>query len=331
MSDNSGIWIFAQQKENKIANVTYELLNAGRTLADGRSSKLTAVVFGSGIEDQAAELFKYGADEVKYVDNVDFSNFVDDAYANVLGHLIENGKPEVVLGSATFYGKSLFSRLAAKLKTGLAADCNGLALRDDGTVIATKPAFGGNVWLSVVFPEKRPQLVTMRPKVTAEAAKDDSKSGSVEKPDVPADLFVSKINVTGSSGGGGGRVSLNEADVIVSGGRGLRAAENFKLIDELADATGAAVGASRAVVDADWIEYSHQVGQTGKTVNPKLYIACGISGAIQHLVGMQASGTIVAINRDKDAPIFKVSTYGIVGDVFEILPALTEKFKKELS
>ena len=331
MAEYDGIWIFAQQKDNKVSNVTHELLNAGRKLADGMSSKLTAVVFGSGIEDQAAELFKYGADAVMYVDHADFSNFIDDTYTAVLGHLIENGKPEVVIGSATFYGKSLFARLGARLKCGLAADCNGLALRDDGSVIATKPAFGGNVLLSVVFPEKRPQLVTLRPKVVAEAAKDDAKSGNVDKPEIPADLFASKIKITGSSSGSGGRVSLTEADVIVSGGRGLKAAENFKMIEELADATGGAVGASRAVVDADWIEYSHQVGQTGKTVNPKLYIACGISGAIQHLIGMQTSGTIVAINRDKDAPIFKVSTYGIIGDVFDVVPALTEKFKKELS
>lgn len=331
MSDYSGIWIFAQTKNNEISNVTYELLNAGRKLADGRSSKLTALVFGSGIEDQAAELFKYGADEVKYVDNGDFANFIDDAYTNALAHLIGDGKPEVVIGSATFYGKALFARLAAKLQTGLAADCNGLALKDDGTVVATKPAFGGNVWLSVVFPEKRPQIVTLRPKVIAEAEKDDSRSGSVEKPAVPAELFESKMKVTGSSGGEGGEVSLTEADVIVSGGRGLKGPEHFDMIKELANALGGAMGASRAVVDAGWVEYKHQVGQTGKTVNPKLYIACGISGAIQHLVGMQSSGTIVAINRDKDAPIFKVSTYGIVGDAFEIVPALTKKFKEELS
>ena len=331
MSDYSGIWIFAQQKNNRVANVTYELLNAGRKLADGRSSKLTAVVFGSGIGDQAAGLFAYGADEVKYVDNDEFGSFRDDAWSNVLGYLVENGRPEVLIGSATFYGKALFPRLAARLRTGLAADCNGLALRDDGSVVATKPAYGGNVWLSVVFPEKRPQLVTLRPKVIAEAARDDTKSGTVERPLIPPDLFDSKMKVAGSSSGGEGQVSLTEADVIVSGGRGLKASENFKMIQELADSLKGAVGASRAVVDADWIEYSHQVGQTGKTVNPKLYIACGISGAIQHLVGMQASGTIVAINRDKDAPIFKVASYGVVGDVFEIVPALIARFKAELS
>jgi electron transfer flavoprotein alpha subunit len=331
MSEYNGIWVFAQQKSGNIAGVTYECLNAGRKLADGRSTELAAVVFGSGIEDQAAKLFKYGADRVLYVDNADFSNFIDDSYVKVLAHLIAESKPEAVVGSATFYGKSLFPRLAARLQVGLAADCNGLAIRDDGGVVATKPAFGGNVWLSVVFSEKRPQLVTLRPKVVAEATKDDSKSGSVEKPEIPPELFDSKIKITGSSGGGKGAVSLTEADIIVSGGRGLKAPENFAMLQELADAVGGALGASRAVVDAGWIEYSHQVGQTGKTVNPKLYIACGISGAIQHLVGMQSSGTIVAINRDKDAPIFKVSSYGIVGDVFDIVPALIEKFKKELS
>jgi len=330
MSEYSGIWVFAQQKNGSIANVTYEALGAGRKLADGRSSKLTAVVFGSSIEDQAGELFKYGADEVMYIDHDTFGAFVDDSYTNVLAHLIEHGKPEVVLGSATFYGKALFARLAGKLGVGLAADCNGLAIKDDGSVVATKPAYGGNVWLTTVFPEKRPQLVTLRPKVMAEAAKDDSKSGAVQKPDVSADLFNSSIKVTGSSGGDGCSVSLTEADTIVSGGRGMKAAENFKMIEELAEVLGGAWGSSRAVVDAGWVPYATQVGQTGKTVNPKLYIACGISGAIQHLVGMQASGTIVAINRDKDAPIFKVANYGIVGDVFEVLPAVTAKFKAEL-
>jgi electron transfer flavoprotein alpha subunit len=330
MSDYKGIWIFAQQKNSKISNVTLELLAAGRQLADGRSTKLTAIVFGAGMESKAAELFKHGADSVIYVDHADFVNFIDDSYAAVLAHLIQTENPETVLGSATFYGKALFARLAARLKCGLAADCNGLALRDDGSLIATKPAFGGSVWLSVVFPSKRPQLVTVRPKVVAEAPRDDSKSGSVEKPSVPAELFSSRMKITGSAGGVAGSISLTEADVIVAGGRGLKAPENFQLLKELADVVNGAVGASRAVVDAGWIEYSHQVGQTGKTVNPKLYIACGISGAIQHLVGMQASGTIVAVNRDKDAPIFKVSTIGIVGDLFEIVPAMIERFKSEL-
>jgi len=172
MSD--GIWIFAQQKNNKIASVTYELLNAARKLAESKSSQVTAVVFGSGIEDQAADLYKYGADKVLYVDHADFANFIDDAYAAVLAHMIEDGKPDIVIGSATFYGKTLFSRLAARLQTGLAADCNGLAIRDDGSLVATKPAFGGNVWLAVVYSEKRPQLVTLRPKVMAEAERDES-------------------------------------------------------------------------------------------------------------------------------------------------------------
>ena len=327
---SQGIWIFAQQKAGTLANVTYELLAAARKLSEAKSAEITAVLFGSGMDDQAAELFKYGADKVLYCDHADLLQFQDDAYANILADLIKKHDPEIVLGTATFYGKSLFPRLAAMLDTGLAADCNGLAVKDDGSLVATKPAYGGNVWLTVVFSENRPQLATLRPKVMPEAEKDDSKSGSVEKIEAPADLLTGKVKVKENVGGGEGSINLTEADIIVAGGRGLKAPEHFGLIKELADTLKAAVGASRAVVDAGWIEYSHQVGQTGKTVNPKLYIACGISGAIQHIVGMQSSGTIVAVNRDKDAPIFKIANYGIIGDVFEVLPALTAKFKAEL-
>lgn len=328
---SQGIWIFAQQKAGSLSNVTYELLAVARKLSEAKSSEVTAVLFGSGMDDAAADLFKYGADKVIYYDNPELLQFQDDSYSALLADLVKKGDPEVLLGSATFYGKALFPRVAAQLDTGLAADCNGLATRDDGALVATKPAFGGNVWLTVVFSDARPQIATLRPKVMPEAAKDDSRSGTPDKPEVPADLLQSKIKVKENVGGGEGSINLTEADIIVSGGRGLKAPENFKLMDELAGTLGAAVGASRAVVDAGWIEYSHQVGQTGKTVNPKLYIACGISGAIQHLVGMQSSGTIVAINRDKDAPIFKVANFGIVGDLFEIVPALTKKFKAELS
>jgi electron transfer flavoprotein alpha subunit len=327
---SQGIWIFAQQKVGRLANVTYELLAAAKKLSEAKQSEITAVLFGSGMDNEASDLFKYGADKVIYCDHPELVQFHDDAYANLLTDLIKKGQPEIVLGSATFYGKSLFPRLAANLEVGLAADCNGLAAKEDGSLVASKPTFGGNVWMTVVFSENRPQLATLRPKVMPEAQKDDSRSGTPERPEIPADLIASKVKVKENIGGGEGSVSLTEADIIVSGGRGLKSAENFNIIQELANTLHGAMGASRAVVDAGWIEYSHQVGQTGKTVNPKLYIACGISGAIQHLVGMQASGTIVAINRDKDAPIFKISNYGIVGDVFEVVPALTKKFKAEL-
>jgi len=327
---SQGIWVFAQQKAGKLANVTYELLAAAKKLSESKKSEITAVLFGSGMDNEASDLFKYGADKVIYCDHADLIQFHDDVYANLLADLIGKKEPEIVLGAATFYGKALFPRLASNLEVGLAADCNGLATREDGNLVATKPAFGGNVWLSVVFAEKYPQLATLRPKVMPESKRDETGTGTPEKPDIPDDLIEGNIKVKENVGGGEGSVSLTEADIVVSGGRGLRAPDNFKIIQELADTLHGAMGASRAVVDAGWIEYAHQVGQTGKTVNPKLYIACGISGAIQHLIGMQSSGTIVAINRDKDAPIFKVANYGIVGDVFEIVPALTKKFKEEL-
>ncbi len=327
---SQGIWIFAQHKAGELSSVTYELLAAAKKLSEAKSAEITALLFGSGMDEAAADLYKYGADKVIYCDHPELIQFHDDAYSNLLADLIKKHEPEVVLGSATFYGKSLFARLASQLDVGLAADCNGLAMKEDGSLVATKPAYGGNVWLTAVFDDRRPQVATLRPKVMSEAEKDDSKSGTPEKPEVPADLIASKIKVKENVGGGEGSMSLTEADVIVSGGRGLKGPENFEMIKELADVLGGAMGASRAVVDAGWVAYPHQVGQTGKTVNPKLYIACGISGAIQHLVGMQSSGTIVAVNRDKDAPIFKVANYGIVGDAFEIIPAMIKKFKEEL-
>jgi len=326
-----GIWIFAQQKTGMLSNVTYELLAAAGKLAQAKKSQITAILFGSGLDQAAAALYKYGADKVIYYDHPQLMQFQDDLYGNLLADLAKKNQPEIILGSATFYGKALFPRVAAQLGAGLAADCNGLAVRDDGTLVATKPAFGGNVWLTVIFSDRRPQIAPLRPKGLPEATPDNSRSGTPEKPAVPTELLTSQIKIKENVRAGSGSVSLTEADVIVSGGRGIKGPENFALIKGLADALKGAVGASRAVVDAGWIEYSHQVGQTGKTVNPKLYIACGISGAIQHLVGMQSAGTIVAINRDKDAPIFKVANYGIVGDLFEVVPALTKKFGQELA
>jgi electron transfer flavoprotein alpha subunit len=250
-----GIWIFAQQKAGELSNVTYELLAAAKKLSAAKSSEITSVLFGSGLDDAAADLFKYGADKVIYYDHPELLQFHDDAYANLLADLVNKNTPEVLLGAATFYGQALFARLAAQLETGLAADCNGLAIKEDGSLIATKPAYGGNVWMTVVFDDKRPQIATLRPKVMPEAEKDDSRSGNPEKPEVPTDLAASKAKIKENVGAGGGGINLTEADVIVSGGRGLKAPENFKLMQELAEAARGAVGASRAVVDAGWIEH----------------------------------------------------------------------------
>ncbi|OGC94927.1 MAG: electron transfer flavoprotein subunit alpha, partial [candidate division Zixibacteria bacterium RBG_16_53_22] len=270
---------------------------------------------------------KIGADKVIIFDSPKLAHFVDESCAKIMADVAGSGNATAIFAGATFYGKSLFARLAAMLQSGLAADVTALEW-DGDNLLATKPAYGGKAIIKISPVGPGPQMVTLRPKAFPEPTPDPSRAG--EKETLPFDetRYGSRAKVLEHVSEGGQEISLTDADIIVSGGRGLRAPENFKLVRELAAAIGGAVGASRATVDAGWIPYAHQVGQTGKTVNPKLYIACGISGAIQHLVGMQSSKTIVAINRDAEAPIFKVATYGIVGDIFEILPKLTERLRQ---
>ena len=323
------VLVFAQKKEEALAGAALELLNVGRQLADKLSGGLGAVVIGSNTEKLAQAAGAAGADICFTVANDGLNDFHDDAYARILADLIQAKSPQVVLGPANSYGKALFGRLAALLGVSLAADCIAVDIDGEGRLSATRPAFGGKAYLTVVF-KTTPQLATIRPKIFAEATADEGRSAQVE-PFVPSnEAATSMLEVEAGVVGGGGELSLTEADVVVSAGRGIKEAENFKLVQDLAAAVSGATGASRAIVDAGWVPYKYQVGQTGKTVNPKLYFAIGISGAIQHLVGMQTSGTIVAVNRDPDAPIFNVASYGIVGDLFEIVPALTKKFRQEL-
>lgn len=323
------VLVFAQKKGDTLAGAALELLNVGRQLADKLSGSLGAIVIGSSAEPLAQAAGAAGADICFPVVSPALDGFHDDAYARIIAELVKAKSPQVVLGPANSYGKALFGRLAALLGVSLAADCIGLDIDGEGRLAATRPAFGGKAHLTVQF-KTTPQLATVRPKIFAEAASDSGRSPQVEA-FTPSDAAAATaLDVETGVVGGGGELSLTEADVVVSGGRGIKEADNFKLIQELATAVGGAVGASRAIVDAGWVPYKYQVGQTGKTVNPKLYFAVGISGAIQHLVGMQTSGTIVAVNRDPDAPIFNVATYGIVGDLFEIVPALTKKFQAEL-
>lgn len=323
------VLIFAQKKNDKLAGTALELVTAGRGLADKLSGGLAAVVMGSGTDALAKNLTGAGADVCYTVENPELDAFHDDSYAKIIAELVRKISPDVVLGPANSYGKALFGRVAALLGSSMAADCIELEIAD-GKLVAKRPAFGGKAHLTVNF-KSAPQVATIRPKVFPEAAIDEGKSGTVEAFAPSSDALSSALKVEAGTVSAGGELSLTEADIIVSGGRGVKEADNFKLVRDLADAVGGAVGASRAIVDAGWVPYKYQVGQTGKTVNPKLYFALGISGAIQHLVGMQTSGTIVAVNRDPDAPIFNVATYGIVGDLFEIVPALAEKFKAELS
>ncbi|RKY66415.1 MAG: electron transfer flavoprotein subunit alpha [Candidatus Latescibacterota bacterium] len=324
-----GVWVFAEQRHGKVSGVAYELLNAGRRLADDLGEKLTAVVFGPIGEDAVRELIYRGADRVLWADDERLAQFHDDTYAGVLAEMAQAERPEIILCGATSIGRSFFPKAAAKLGTGLTADCTGLEIdKERRLLVQTRPAFGGNIMATILTPDHRPQMATVRHKVMKEAPRQEGREGEVVKwSPRPENLasrttlveFVEEVEET---------VNLADADIIVSGGRGLGGPENFALIRELAMLLGGAVGASRAAVDAGWIPYSHQVGQTGRTVSPKLYIACGISGAIQHLVGMQSSDVIVAINKDPEAPIFKVATFGIVGDLFEVVPALIERLKR---
>jgi electron transfer flavoprotein alpha subunit len=330
LAEWSGIMIFAEFRQGKVVPVSFELLGIGRQLADQQNVSLSAVLLGSGLGDAARDLVSYGADVVYQVDDPALEYFTDEIYGNILEDLAREQKPEVVLAGATAIGRSFIPLVATSLATGLTADCTQLAIRpEDGVLLQTRPAFGGNIMATIECPHTRPQMSTVRPRVMKAIEQDLDRKGEIVNYQPKPERLQSKVKVLRSVLEEQDQVNITEGDTIVAGGRGLDNEKGFKLIKELADAVDGAVGASRAAVDSEWIAYSHQVGQTGKTVNPKLYIACGISGAIQHVVGMQSSETIVAINKDADAPIFDVATYGIVGDLFEVVPKLIEKIKEK--
>ena len=328
LSVYKGVWVFAEQHKGDIAGVSLELLGEGRKLADKRGSKLSAVFIGSGIRDKAKDLIAYGADIVYIADDPELKDFNDDSYAAVLTTLAYQHKPEIILAGATAIGRSFFPKVASTLYTGLTADCTVLDIDTaTGHLHQTRPAFGGNIMATIVTPNHRPQMATVRQKVMKPALQDKARKGEIiDVRFTQAGAIRTKVlktidELTET-------VNICEADIIVAGGRGLGSQKNFLLLEELAKVLGGAVAATRGAVDEGWIPYSHQVGQTGKTVCPKLYIAAGISGAIQHVAGMQSSDTIIAINKDPDAPIFNVATYGIVGDVTEVLTAMIKKFRE---
>lgn len=328
---HQGVWVFAEQRHGLIAEVALELLGQGRQLADKLKTPLSALLLGSDIGQEAEKLLHYGVDQVFLVDYPQLKDFHDDSYTNVVSCLIEKYKPEIVLAGATAIGRSFIPRVAVRVKAGLTADCTGLDIDlNQRLLLQTRPAFGGNIMATIISPSHRPQMATVRPRVMKKAIYSPAPQGRIIRETVPDQLLSSRTTLISFLKDAAEQVNLAEADIIISGGRGLGGAKNFTLLEDLARTLGAAVGASRAAVDADWIPYSHQVGQTGKTVCPKLYLACGISGAIQHLVGMQSSDYIVAINKDPEAPIFSVADYGLVGDLFEILPCLTQKLKEVL-
>jgi electron transfer flavoprotein alpha subunit len=330
LDEYQDVWVFAEQKKGIIQSVAYELLGEGKKLAQKRNQDLAAVLIGNNVKSVAKKLIERGADKVYLIEAPELENYQADCYSKVLTDLINEYKPEIVLTGATAIGRALIPRVAVELKTGLTADCTGLDIDEEkGMLLQTRPAFGGNIMATIICPSRRPQMATVRHKVMKEAEIDKKYKGEIIEVKPKKQSLSARTKLIELIKDMEETVNIAEADIIVSGGRGMGSAENFKILEDFAKSIGAAVGASRAAVDSGYIPYSHQVGQTGKTVCPKIYFACGISGQIQHLVGMQSSDTIIAINKDPDAPIFKVATFGIVGDLFEILPILTKKFAKK--
>jgi electron transfer flavoprotein alpha subunit len=318
------IWVYAEHRRGKPAGVGFELLGAARRLCKS-PARVAAVLLGHGVDVLANDLIAAGADTVFLIDDPALKDFRDEPYTQAMTELVKERRPPVMLFGATSQGRSLAPRLAGRLKTGLTADCTGLEILEDGLLQQTRPAFGGNIMATILTKRARPQMATVRPRVMKRLAPDASRRGEVIRVRVSHPLssrtelldFVEEIE----------SVNLEDADIIVAGGRGLGEPKNFDMLRELAREVGGAVGASRAAVDAGWVPYSIQVGQTGKTVGPKVYIAAGISGSVQHLAGMSSSDIIVAINKDPEAPIFKFATYGIVGDLFEVIPALIAELR----
>lgn len=329
ISEYKNVWVYIEVSEGKPRNVGLELLGEGRKLADSMGQKLAGILIGENVETLAKEAFAAGADQVYLVESPELAQYNTDGYTETFTDLINTYKPSVILMGATNNGRDLGPRIACRIGTGLTADCTGLEIDEaTGLVAWTRPAFGGNIMATILCPDHRPQMGTVRPSVFKRPIPDYSRSGEIvrveskiESEDIRSKV-IEIIKVSTAA------VKLEEAEIIVSGGAGLGKMENFSLLEELADVLGGAIGASRAAVDAGWKPVVHQVGQTGKTVAPKIYFACGISGALQHLAGISSSDIIIAINIDPDAPIFNVADYGIVGDVMEVLPILTEEFRR---
>jgi len=329
LADYKGVWVYAEQAGGKIRSVALELLGKGRTLADRLGEPLSAVLLGNNVAELSGELSSYGADKVYLAEHLALGRYSTDAYTDVLSGVILQHKPNVVLFGATTNGRDLAPRVAARLHVGLTADCTGLGIDDKKQLVQTRPAFGGNIMASILTPYTRPQMATVRPNVFKPPKPDASRKADVKELMINVDprairtKTVQTVKEVSTEA-----TSVEEADLIVSCGRGLKSPDNLELVKELAETLEAAVGGSRPIVDAGWMPHHQQVGQSGKTVSPKLYIACGISGAIQHLVGMRTSDVIVAVNSDPEAPIFNVADFGIVGDLFKILPALSEEIRR---
>lgn len=322
------VYVFIEQRDGKIQNVAFELLGEARSLADKLGEKVIAVLLGHNIDSLAQECIAYGADKVLLVDMPELAVYTTEPYAQAIHQIIEDKKPSIVLFGATTIGRDLGPRLSARVGTGLTADCTALEISEDRDLMMTRPAFGGNLMATIVCKEHRPQMSTVRPGVMRMRERDDKRTGEIEKVDVKFKPEKFKVRVVETVKESKNLVDITEAKVLVSGGRGVGNAEGFDKLRELADEINAEVSSSRAMVDAGVMSHDRQVGQTGKTVRPDVYFALGISGAIQHLAGMEDSELIIAVNKDKFAPIFSVADLGIVGDVHKIIPLLTERLRK---
>ena len=327
IADYQGVWVFAEQRHGELQKVSLEILGESRRLANELGVKLTAVLLGNNIGHLANKLGEYGADEVLVADHVELENYTTDGYTKVLCDLVNDKKPGIFFIGATFIGRDLGPRVAARLRTGLTADCTSLAVEvENGALLATRPAFGGNIMATIACPDHRPQMATVRPGVFSRLT-EKNYDFTVENVEVKLEASDIRTTILEIVKANKEVVDISEAKVIVSGGRGVGSKENFTLLQELADAFGGVVGGSRGAVDKGWIERDYQVGQTGKTVRPSIYIACGISGAIQHVAGMQESDMIIAINKDETAPIMKVADYAIVGDLNKVIPEMISELK----
>lgn len=327
IADYNGVWVFAEQRDGELQKVSLELLGEGRKIADKLGVKLTALLIGDNIKGLADNLGRHGADEVLVVENELLKHYTTDGYTKVICDLANERKPGILFIGATFIGRDLGPRVAARLSTGLTADCTVLDVEvENGDLLATRPAFGGNLMATIACPDHRPQMATVRPGVFSKLA-DTDREFKVEVVDIALEAKDIRTNIIEVVKEAKEIVDISEANFIVSGGRGVGSKENFKMLEELAEALGGTVAGSRAAVENGWLERDYQVGQTGKTVRPNIYIACGISGAIQHVAGMQDSDLIIAINKDETAPIMATADYAIVGDLFKVIPEMTAQVK----
>ncbi|MGL5356509.1 MAG: electron transfer flavoprotein subunit alpha/FixB family protein [Cetobacterium sp.] len=330
LEDYKGIWIIGEQRDSKIKAVTLELLGEGKKLAEKINQKLTLIICGEDLDSEIENLLEYSIDEIIYLKNNLLKDYQTDSYTNIIGELINNKKPNIVLIGATTIGRDLAPRLAARLGTGLTADCTCLEIDEkDNKLLQTRPAFGGNLMATIICPNNRPQMSTVRPGVMKEIEKNNFIKTQIIKPILDENLLTSRVKNIETKLRELSKIDLSQAEIIVSGGRGIKGIEGKELLEKLAKCMGGSIAGSRAAVDNGWIAEEYQIGQTGSTVRPRVYIACGISGAIQHVSGIGESEYIIAINKDEKAPIFSICDYGIVGDLFEVIPEMIKSFNSK--